>query len=301
MKRLIRVGAAATAALLSLLAAFRSEAAGRDMAPSTIRVGLVDTLYHGTPDAVMAIGMRPLKLILEEQTGKAGEILSGGSFEDLAQQLKDDKVQLAVFHGVEFAWARQKQPSLKALLVAVNQRRDARADLVVRKDAKYAGPEDLKGQAVALPRFSHEHCWLFLRRRCAPPETAPEKYFSQMTAPVTDEDALDDVVDGAVQAAVVDTVFLEAYQKDKPGRAARLHTLVHSEAYPGAILVIAYHPGVLNDKQLERFRDAMTDAQSTENGRRFLKLCRVTAFEAAPDDFEQTLADAAKKYPPLEK
>src|SRR5262249_11857952 len=151
-----------------------------------------------------------------------------GSVEDLAGRLKDDKVELGIFHGVEFAWARQKEPSLKALLVAVNQRRDARAELVVRKDAGYSGPEDLKGQAVALPRFSHEHCRLFLRRRCAPPDATPEKYFSQVTAPVTDEDALDDVVDGAVQAAVVDAVFLEAYQKDKPGRAAKLKTLLES-------------------------------------------------------------------------
>jgi ABC-type phosphate/phosphonate transport system substrate-binding protein len=288
------------AALLTLSAALREAPAGQET-PSTVRIGLVDSLFHGTPAPIMQIALRPLKSILEEQTGKTGEITAGGDAEDLARRLKDDKVQLAVFHGVEFARARQQQPALKALAVAVNQRRDARADLVVRKDAPYASCDDLKGQALALPRLSHEHCWLFLRRRCVPADDTPEKYFSKVTAPVTDEDALDDVVDGNVQAAVVDTVFLEAYQKDKPGRAAKLKSLAQSESFPGAILVIAYNPDVLSEKQLARFRDGLIDAKSNDRGRRFLKLCRVTGFEAPPDDFEQTLADAAKAYPPPAK
>jgi ABC-type phosphate/phosphonate transport system substrate-binding protein len=298
MSRWTWTGAAMTAALLSPFAALRPAPAGQEKAPSTVRLGLVDTLYHGTPEAIMQIGMRPLKAILEEQTGATGQVLAGGGVEELARRLKDDKVQLAVFHGVEFAWAREKQPTLKPLVIAVNQTRDARAELVVRKDARLAGPADLKGQAVALPRLSHQHCELFLERRCVPAGGTPEKYFSRVTAPGSDEDALDDVVDGGVQAAVVDTAFLEAYRKDKPGRAAKLKTLLASEAFPGAILVIAYNPGVLDDKQLERFRDGMADAQSTDKGRQFLKLCRVTAFEAPSDDFEQTLADAAKAYPP---
>jgi ABC-type phosphate/phosphonate transport system substrate-binding protein len=298
MKRWTFSGAGAAVALLGLLSACQRAPSGEDALPSTVRVGLSDSLFHGTPEPVAQIALRPLKSILEAQTGAAGQIVAGGDVDGLARRLKDDRVQLAVFAGVEFAWARRKQPALKPLLIAVNQRRDARAELVVRKDARCAGPEDLKGRAVALPRFSHQHCRLFLQRRCVPADDAPEEFFSRVTAPVTDEDALDGVVDGDLQAAVVDAVFLEAYRKDKPGRAAQLKTLAESESFPGAILVVAYNPDVLSERQLARVRDGLIDARSTDAGRQFLKVCRVTGFEAPPDDFEQTLVEAAQAYPP---
>jgi hypothetical protein len=40
----------------------------------------------------------------------SGELVPCGDADNLGRQLMDDKVQLGVFHGIEFAWARQKYP-----------------------------------------------------------------------------------------------------------------------------------------------------------------------------------------------
>jgi ABC-type phosphate/phosphonate transport system substrate-binding protein len=299
MNRRMLTGTAAAAVLLGGLAALQPAPAGEDSHGLTVRIGLVNSLFRDMPEPIMQIAMRPFKTILEAQTGVAGQIVAGGDAEALADQLKDDKVQLAVFHGVEFAWARQKQPTLKPLIIAVNQHHDLHALLVVRKDGKAAGCDDLKDRAVALPRLSREHCILFLERRCTPEGSTPGKNFSKVTTPGTAEEALDNVVDDEVQAAVIDAVDLEAYQKNKPGRAARLKTLLKSESFPCA--VIAYNPGVLSDSMLQRFREGMIDAKSNEKGQALLKLCRITGFEDVPSDYEEMLTDISKAYPPPSK
>jgi ABC-type phosphate/phosphonate transport system substrate-binding protein len=296
MNRWTLTGTAAAAVLLGGLAALQPAPAREDARPAAVRIGLVNSLFRDTPEPIMQIAMRPFKAILEAQTGVTGQIVAGGDAEDLAGQLKDDKVQLAVFHGVEFAWAREKQPTLKPLLIAVNHHRELHALLIVRKDAKAAGCDDLQGRAVALPRLSREHCLLFLERRCTPAGSTPEKKFSKVTTPSTAEDALDDVVDNEVQAAVIDAVDLEAYQKNKPGRAAKLKTLLKSETFPCA--VIAYNPGALSDTMLQRFRDGMVDANNNEKGQALLKICRITGFEDVPADYEEMLSDISKAYPP---
>jgi hypothetical protein len=79
----------------------------------------------------------------------------------------------------------------------------------------------------------------------------------------------------------------EAYRKLKPGRAARLRTLLRSEAFPAA--VVAYHPGALSEDLLTRFRDGLMAAGSTRRGQRLLEMCRITAFQAVPDNYEEML------------
>ena len=52
---------------------------------------------------------------------------------------------------------------------------------------------------------------------------------------------------------------LEAYRKNKPGRAAKLKTVQQSEPFPCA--VIAYQPGVFSDSVLNAFRDGLIGAK----------------------------------------
>jgi ABC-type phosphate/phosphonate transport system substrate-binding protein len=265
---------------------------------TAVRVGLVGTLFRDTPEPLMQIVLKPFKSLLESQTGVSGQIVAGGDADSLGQQIKDDKVQLGVFHGIEFAWARLKNPSLKPLLIAVNHHRILRAFLVVRQDSKATCCGDLAGHSLAVPRLSREHCRLFLERRCCKPGDTPEDSFKPLKIVVDPEEALDSVVDGATQAAVVDEVELEAYQKLKPGRCAKLKKLLESERFPCA--VVAYNTGRLPEAQLKSFRDGMIASKNNRRGKELLELCRITGFEAVPAEYEQTLADIVKAYPPPE-
>src|SRR5581483_2616360 len=130
------------------------------------------------------------------------------------------------------------------LLIAVNHQRYLRANLIVRDDGKVASVADLKGQVVALPHLSKEHCWLFLERRCVPAGIKPEKFFTRIATPRDANYAIDDVIDGAVQAAVIDDADLSAYRKRYPQYFAKVKVLQQSEQFPCA--VIAYYPGTLS-------------------------------------------------------
>jgi ABC-type phosphate/phosphonate transport system substrate-binding protein len=262
----------------------------------TVRIGLVGTLFRDTPEPMVQLIIRPFKSLLESQTGVTGNVVACGDANSLGQELKADRVQLGVFHGVELAWARMKVPELKPLLIAVNEQPFLRAVLVVRKDSKVNSAADLNGKQIALPRLSREHCRLFLERRCARRCNHVENTFQQVTTPLDVEDALDEVVESQVAGAVVDAVAFEGYSKLKPGRSSKLRAVQQSEAFPCA--VVAYVPGVLPDRLLERFRDGMIGAKESVRGRQLLELCRITRFEAVPTGYEQMLTDIAKAYPP---
>jgi ABC-type phosphate/phosphonate transport system substrate-binding protein len=263
--------------------------------PAVVKLGLVNSLFRDTPEPVVQMMMKPFKSLVESQTGVTGQIVVAGDADNLGQQLKDDKVQLGIFHGVEFAWARAKNPTLKPLLIAVNQHRFLRALLVVRQDCKATCAADLQGQALAFPRLNKEHCRLYLERRCCKADTTPEKSFSPLTTTDDAEDALDAVVNGTAQAAIVDAVEFDAYKKRKPGCSAKLKMLQESEKFPCA--VVAYNPGRLSEEQLKSFRDGMVGAKDNRRAKELLELCRITGFETIPDNYEEMLKDIIKAYP----
>ena len=114
-----------TASLATALAT--TAASGEDPAPSnTIKVGVIGSLFRDLPEPVFQALAKPLKTLLDSQTGRTSQLVCGGDAEYLGNQLAKDRVQLAVFNGFEFAWARLKYPEIKPLMIAVNQHRHLR-------------------------------------------------------------------------------------------------------------------------------------------------------------------------------
>src|SRR5205085_2139260 len=103
-----------------------------------VRVGLMHTLFPGADEAQIQSLAMPFTTLLEEQAGVVGELSLADDAGKLADRLGEGKVQLGVFHGVEFAWARQKNPDLKPLVIAVDQQPFARAVIVVRRGDRAA-------------------------------------------------------------------------------------------------------------------------------------------------------------------
>jgi ABC-type phosphate/phosphonate transport system substrate-binding protein len=292
-----RRGAAALAvAMVVVIHSGRCRAEEESPSAPGIRIGLVNTLFRDTPESLFKLMTRPLKSLMESQTGMTGTFDPGGECRILGRELQDDKFQLAVFHGVEFAWVRQKHPDLKPLVIAIRDGQPMYACLVVKNDSKVTCLADLDGKALAMCRQCREHCRLFLERRCEGCGKCPHKFFAKITAPTDTEDALDDVVDGAVDAAIVDSAALERYQRMKADRFAKLKTAVKSEAFPPA--VIAYKPGVLSEEALKRFKTGLITANQNPKGKQLLTMCRITCFEAVPENYEEMLLSIAKAYPP---
>jgi len=285
------------AGIVVLIAGWIGAAIGAAQDGSLIRIGLIRSLFRDTSKPLMQVIMRPFKALMESATGMSGQLVAAGEAKDLAQRLKSGDCQLGIFHGFEFAWARMELPELKPLLIAVpKQQRCLRAHVVVRAEGGPKSVADLKGQVVALPYMSREHCRLFLERRCVPPGNSPNSFFSRVAIPRDATDAIDDVLAGSATAAIIDDGDLEAYRSQFPEYFAKLKVLLQSEAFPCA--VIAYYPGKLSQALLDRFREGMLSAKDSRQGRQMMQLCRISSFEDVPDDFDKMLDDIAKAYPP---
>jgi ABC-type phosphate/phosphonate transport system substrate-binding protein len=271
-------------------------APGADNNPNGVRIGMVNSLFRDVPESTLAAMMTPFSAVMQAQTGVRGELVPGGEVNVLADQMSADKIQLGVFHGIEFAWARAKHPELRALAIAVNQDRHVRALLVVRADNLTVDALQLHDQVLAMAQQSKLHCHLFADKCCEASHKTAGQFFSKVTTPPNSEEALDDVVDKEVAAAIVDGVAFESYKRRKPGRVSKLRVVLTSEVFPTA--VIAYKPGSVDDATITKFREGLVGASHNIMGRQMLTLWKLTAFETIPDDYESTLVEIIKNYPP---
>lgn len=295
MKLMLRVGAILIALAMGLIG--RSvQAADGEVKTAPVRIGMGESLFRDVPKSVLFVMMKPFGQIMKAQTGVDGELTPAGDHEQLGQMLADNKVQLGVMHGIEFAWIRLKHPELKPLMIAVNQTHHLRAKVIVRGDAELSAFEDLKGQTIAMPKGTRDHCRIYLDGQCQECGDESKNFFDKVTKPGTIEDALDDVIDGEAAATVVDGVSLECYQHNKPGRSSKLRVLSESDIFPAGVVV--YNPTTLDEETLQRFREGMLNARSTSSGKQLLLIWKLTGFEPIPDDYQETLDNIVSIYPP---
>ncbi|GIW81737.1 MAG: hypothetical protein KatS3mg105_3544 [Gemmatales bacterium] len=283
------------ALILGLIGMLATANAQAEEPTKPIKIGLVKTLFRDTSPRMAMVVLKPFSSIMYSMTGVHGELTIGGEAGELAKQLADNEVQLAIFHGVEYAWVQQKYPQLKPLMVAVNWTPHLRAHIVVSAASEFQTFADLQDQIIAMPRGTREHCRMFLDRLCQQQGKTPKQFFDRITKSFCVEDALDDVVDDVVQAAVVDDVAFESYREQKRVRASRLKKIATSEIFPAGVVV--YNPAILNDELLAKFRQGMLKARDHVLGKRMLMLWNLTGFEDIPTDYQATLTNIARIYP----
>ncbi len=289
--RLLLIGVAVALGGVLAAALTRAEVSGR----GPIRIGMAGSLFRDMPEAMVMACMKPFQALMESQTGLRGHLVPGGDAYALGAKLSADKVQLGVFHGFEFAWAQKKFPDLRPLMIAVNQQRHLYALLVVARNSPARRFADLKGKKVAIPCMTRAHCRLYLDTCCQEAGKTAEEFFGKLAEPLNVEDALDDVIDGAADAALVDGVALDCFRSRKPGRYARLRVLQKSGVFPAA--VVAYHAGAVEAATLRRFQTGMMNAGKSAYGRQLLTLWKMTGFERVPADYARTLDEVNKTYP----
>jgi len=220
-------------ALAILLAAVVGVLA-QDSKPKTLLIGSTGL---GDSDAKDKAALKTLKKFIKEETGLDNEIQQQRGWREVADDLAADKVHIGVFQGPEFAWAKAKHPKLEPLALGINVERYPVAYLVAKKGGKVSKVADLEGKDLALASAAPRFLFSFLRKETG---KNPEKYFKALKKSENVEDALDDVVDGNVPAAIVDKGALEAFRRRKPGRFKQLEPVARSEPFPP--VVIAYHP-----------------------------------------------------------
>jgi ABC-type phosphate/phosphonate transport system substrate-binding protein len=279
-------------ALVLSSAAFNQERARLEV----LRIGAHDYLGSKDKGNKEAGALDTLQNFIKTETKLDNDITHENDWRQLAEKMAKGQLHLGVFEGYEFAWAQDKDDRLKPLALAVNVYRYPVVYVVTRRDHAATDFAGLRGQSLSEPTIGAAYVRLYLDRQCQAGGTKMKDFFSRITTPDNVEDALDDVVDGIVQAAVVDRAGLEAFKRRKPGRYGRLKAVARSGPLPPA--VVAYYAGTLDQGTLEQFRNGLLRAHQKERGQTLLTLFRVTSFDGVPQDFDGVLKETRKAFPP---
>jgi ABC-type phosphate/phosphonate transport system substrate-binding protein len=261
-----------------------------------LRIAATGTLTGNPDDPREKAGVKTLRQFIKDETGFENEVNREKDWQVLADQLKKGTLQIGVLQGFEYAWAQERHPDLKPLAIAINFERYPVAHVLMQRDSTATEFAALKGQSLCLAAGIQPCLRLFLDRQCAAVGKKTEDFFSKVTTADNVEDALDDVVDGKVQATLIDGAALDAYKQRKPGRFKRLKDVVQSSPFPP--ITVAYYGSALDDATIARFKTGLLGAAKKETGEMLLTLSRLTGFENVPDDFSKVLAETRRTFPP---
>ncbi len=286
-------------ALATVMAVLGSLAAGQQAKIEVLRIGNSGSLTVAGGSEKEAL--KSLQSFIKDETGFENEVIRQKDWQELARKMEQKQLHLGAFQGFEFAWAQEKYPELKPLALAANVYVYPVVYVVARNDSSAKDFSGLAGQSIVLPELSQPYLRLFIAKEAQDNGKKPEAFFSKITTTESVEDALDNVVDGVVQAAVADRTGLEAYKRRKPGRFKRLKQIAHSEPLPPPL--VAHYDSVLDSATLDRFRQGLLNASNSDRGQTLLALFHLSGFVAVPHDFDKVLAETRKNYPPrlLEK
>lgn len=273
------------------VAALPAAEPARAAEPQSLKIGLPESMFSGVPQAIVQTASRPFKTMFEKQSGLKSEIVVCRDYADVTEQLQTGKIDVAVFHGFEYAWVKQ-HPELVPLVATVPGTK-LQACLVVNAKSKVKGADELKGDAVAYPVANKAHCRI---------------YFDAMKAALpagccgvaalkgkSIEEALDAVSDGECPAALVDAGALATYQKQKPGAGELLKVLAQSDVFPSALVVM--RKDALTAANVKKVRDGLVKCADTAEGQQLTSLWRLKGFEEPTAVYLADLERCLKAYP----
>lgn len=261
-----------------------------------MRIGVSGGLFRDVPHAIVAAMSRPFSKLMVAETGMSGELTKVNDPFDLAGQVMNNQVGLGIFTGYEFAWVQEKNPDLKPLMTLVTEEPRPQAFIITPAGSKVKTFNDLRGLKISKPHSNRPYSQIFLDRNVSALGVEQKEFFAKITVSGEASEALDDVVEGVSDAALVDNVTWEWYKKNKPGRTAKLRPAIASEKFPAT--VIGYYPANLDAATVKSFRQGMVHASDTEQGKQLMSLWQMKGFQEVPKDYEESLKFTLKNYPP---
>lgn len=265
-------------------------------APDRVKIAMLKSMFREVPPQLFNAMAVPFQTVVESQTGLKGQLIVIDTPEELTEKLRNGEVQLGVYHGFEFAWAKLQEKNLEPLMLVTSNPNLLKTTVVVQKNCEANAVSDCRGQKLCMPMATREHSRLYLSRRCKSCGAAPQEFFASTKEPNSVEEALDEVVDGTSQVAVVDQAAVQMFERRKPGRFARLKVIETSQPFPAS--VIAFCNGKLDVNTQQKFQSGMSTAHQAGLGKHLMGLMKINGFEAVPANYVQVLAASVKEYPP---
>ena len=261
--------------------------------PQEVRIGFPRPMFRDISSDLIQIAAKPFQSMLQKIANVNGSMQVVPDYKVLADGLAAGKVDIAVFHGFEYAWV-QNTPGMEPIVVTVPNCGKVQACLVVHVKSQATSPKDLKGACVAIPKGCKAHCQMFLDRT---QETIPTGCCCPANlVGLTPAETLDAVVSGKCEAALVDISAVLAYQSNFPGLGRQLKVLAKSQVLPSAVVV--YRKGALTQKQVDAIRDGLLNCTKSAEGKIFTMFWNLKGFSKVTNDYKQLLAQSLKVYPP---
>jgi ABC-type phosphate/phosphonate transport system substrate-binding protein len=273
----------------------RGSAGDAPAGATRLKIGMLEGMFRDVQPAMVQAMSIPFRAMFERQTGYTGDVEIVPDAEILSNKLKDQRLNLGVFHGFEYAQVRARHRELQPLVVTMPHGRICQACVVVAKSNKAQKLADLTGEALVIPRGTKAHCLVFLdkARRGLPAAVAtPTPKPAQSV-----EEVLNAVVEGTYSAGLVDIGAFNGYLNLQPGASQHLKVLCRSEVFP--VSVIAYRKGSLDDEAVAQIKQGLIGANLTPQGKPLMMLWNLKGFEDIPADYDIQLENTLKAYPSL--
>jgi ABC-type phosphate/phosphonate transport system substrate-binding protein len=258
-----------------------------------LKIGMVSGMFRDVEPSMVQALAKPFRDLMSKQTGFSGDVEIVDDPMTLTEKLKDKKLQLGVFHGFEFAWAKQKCDDLVPLVITMPPGGKVQGVVVVHRDSKYKTLADLKGDSIVIPRGAKAHTLAFIEK--ARTGFADDVATPKFQVKLTPEDVLNNVSSGDDKAALMDIGAMEGYRSLQPGAFKTLRVLEASEEFPPA--VVAYRKGTLTDAEVEQIRKGLSGAAKTPSGKMLMTLWNLKGFTVADEAYTKSTDDILKAYP----
>lgn len=261
--------------------------------PAELKIGMLSGMFRDQQPKVIQALSKPFRDLMTKHVGYSGDVEVMDCPHALCDRLKENKVQLGVFHGFEFAWAQQRCDDLVPIIVTQPPGGLVQGLIVVQDECPAKSVADLTESGVLIPRGAKAHTLVYLEkaRDGLPAATAKPTAKTDQTP----EDVLNAVANGTAKAALVDVVAFDGYKVLNPSTAKGLRVLAKSEEFPPA--VVCYRKGTLTDEQVAKIRDGMTASCKTPTGKMLMTLWNLKGFEPPPKTYQSSLDDILKAYP----
>lgn len=261
--------------------------------PPNIKVGIPKSAFRDVPPALLSFAGEPFKALMKSQTGLDGEVVLDANAQNIARQIDSGSLQLGVFLGHEFAWAKDKYPALEPIVCIVPRPREVQAFLLVRWDCKATTLAEMKGTKLVVAKTSRDHARLFLERKKT--EDMAEGGFCSTEKADTVHDAIHKVIEGDADVTVADGAAWNYFQKLYPGASQNLKVLAKSDVFPPT--VVAYKKGSLSEATLQTIRTGLLTAHDASKGAKLMNLIKLERFEELPSGYDEMLKACRKAYP----
>jgi ABC-type phosphate/phosphonate transport system substrate-binding protein len=259
-----------------------------------VRIGLPDVLFRDVHPVLVNAAAEPFKEMIQKTLGMSGILVKAKDYQVLADQLRAKQVDIALFHGFEYAWIKEKYTELTPLVMTLPTCGKVQACLVVNVGSKATKPAEVKG--VYVPKGCKAHCQMFLDRvreglpedRCCPIDAKGNL--------LTPEEVLDKVVsDCGSDAALVDISHIISFKKNKPGLGGCLKIIAESDLLPAAVVVC--RTDAFKQFQRDAIAKGLVDCTKTAQGRMFLIFWSLKGFGKVNDEYLEFVDKTAKAYP----